>query len=173
MATEPTHLLPDPQRVRQRMSKRFSWIDHRALDRLQSSRASHPYGLYLALVLLGDRHGLSYYSDKSLSHRLRLDIRHLRDARSQLIDAGLIAYRCPFYQVLDLEPASHNQPPTPTPNLIPIPTPSGLPQPRSRKKHPTTDPQPTVDQTHPPDTQDLINQLRAMRDQLFADHSHP
>jgi hypothetical protein len=85
------------------MPARFSWVDQRALDRLQSVDNGHAYGLYLILLMLADRHGVSYYSDKSLSRRLRLDIMELRHVRRQLIDAGLLAYRSPFYQVKDLQ----------------------------------------------------------------------
>lgn len=162
MSTATTHLFPDPRRVRQRMPKRFSWIDQRALDRLQSSRGSHAYGLYLALVMLGDRGGLSYYCEKSLSHRLRINIQNLRDARSQLIDAGLIAYRCPFYQVLDLEEVSQ-------PCASSNPTPPKHESVSRRGEHRIAERQPT----EPADTEEALDQLRALREQMRAGQPHP
>lgn len=162
MSAETTHLLPDPHRIRQRMPKRFSWIDQRALDRLQSATSPHAYGLYLALVLLGNRHGLSYYSDKSLSHRLRVNIQNLRDARSQLLGGGLIAYRFPFYQVLDLEPVN-NPPPSPDPTL------SSGQRPGSRSEHTIPEHQSTM----PLDIEEARKQLRALQEQLRTGYPHP
>jgi len=46
--------------------------------------------------------GLSYYSDASLTHALKLDGIGLSRARRQLIDAELIAYQKPLYQVLGI-----------------------------------------------------------------------
>ena len=59
---------------------------------------------------MGDAQGLSYYSDASLTARVPLDRPELRHARSALIDAGLIAFEPPLYQVLSLDDA----PATPT-----------------------------------------------------------
>ena len=50
-----------------------------------------------------DAHGLSYYSDASLTARLPLDRRPLHHARDALIGAGLIAFEHPLYQVLSLD----------------------------------------------------------------------
>ena len=52
---------------------------------------------------MGDAQGLSYYSDASLTARVPLDRHELRHARSALIDAGLIAFEPPLYQVLSLD----------------------------------------------------------------------
>ena len=68
------------------------------------------WALYLFLVTVGDAQGLSYYSDASLTARVPLDRHELRHARSALIDAGLIAFEPPLYQVLALDDA----PATPT-----------------------------------------------------------
>jgi hypothetical protein len=58
----------------------------------------------LFLTSVGDGQGLSYYSDASLMRRLNLDQVQLGASRQQLIQAGLIAYEKPLYQVLSLEP---------------------------------------------------------------------
>jgi hypothetical protein len=63
------------------------------------------WALYLFLTSVGDAEGLSYYSDASLMRRLNLDPQQLSSSRRQLIQAGLIAYEKPLYQVLSLEPA--------------------------------------------------------------------
>mgnify|MGYP001574676261 FL=1 len=46
--------------------------------------------------------GLSYYSDASIARHLNLDPLALSAARQQLIQADLIAYHKPLYQVLAL-----------------------------------------------------------------------
>jgi hypothetical protein len=58
--------------------------------------------LYLVLVAVGDEHGLSYYSDRSLARLLSLTEAEIVSARRQLAGAELIAYEDPLYQVLAL-----------------------------------------------------------------------
>jgi hypothetical protein len=64
------------------------------------------WALYLFLTSVSDVEGLSYYSDASLMRRLNLDQVQLSASRRQLIQAGLIAYEKPLYQVLSLEPVT-------------------------------------------------------------------
>ena len=94
--------IPDPSRVR-RCPKQFSWLDHR-LVRLGHvrGRSPHALGLYLLLVTVGDADGVSWYGHERLGLELGLSIGTLRQARTELIEAGLIAYDRPFYQVLAL-----------------------------------------------------------------------
>jgi hypothetical protein len=61
-------------------------------------------GLYLFLVTVADADGLSWYSDVALSGVLSCDIARLQSSRTELEEVGLIAYRKPLYQVLDLAP---------------------------------------------------------------------
>jgi len=68
-------------------------------------RCSHQsLALYLFLVTVGDQQGLSYYSDRSIGNRLTMNLAAVSQARSELVRAGLVAYRKPLYQVLSLEP---------------------------------------------------------------------
>jgi len=91
-----------PDRLRQ-VPSQFSWVDHRLV---RQHRLGHcelsAWALYLFLVTVADAQGLSYYSDASVSRALRLDLPGLSGARRQLIDAELIAYQKPLYQVLGL-----------------------------------------------------------------------
>jgi len=64
------------------------------------------WALYLVLVTVGDEHGLSYYSDRTLARLLSLSGPSIAEARHQLVAAGVIAYEPPLYQVLGLEVAS-------------------------------------------------------------------
>jgi len=94
----------NPGRLR-KVPLQFSWIDHRLVQENYFVRCNHAaWALYLFLVSVGDAQGLSYYSEASLMRRLNLDGLALSASRRQLIQAGLIAYESPLYQVLSLEP---------------------------------------------------------------------
>ena len=69
------------------------------------ARADHrAWTLYLFLVTVADAQGLSYYSDPAIGRHLNLDAVALSAARQQLVQADLIAYQKPLYQVLALPP---------------------------------------------------------------------
>lgn len=91
-----------PDRLRQ-IPASFSWVDHR-LVREQYLRGKEPatWALYLFLVTVADAQGLSFYSDAAIGRQLGLDLLQLAAARGQLLDAQLIAYQKPLYQVLAL-----------------------------------------------------------------------
>ena len=91
-----------PERQR-KIPPHFSWVDHRLIRQHRLSDCDHcAWALYLFLVSVGDAQGLSYYSDGSLTRALKVDGIELSKARRQLIDAQLIAYQKPLYQVLGL-----------------------------------------------------------------------
>ena len=58
--------------------------------------------LYLFLVVVGDRHGQSFYSDRSITEILRLSVSALNHAREQLVSEGLISYRRPYWEVKNI-----------------------------------------------------------------------
>lgn len=60
--------------------------------------------MYLFLVTVADAEGLSWYSEAALCRQLSWNGTDLQSARAELQQAGLIAYRDPLYQVLDLSP---------------------------------------------------------------------
>ena len=97
--------LLNPERVR-KVPPQFSWIDHRLVQENYFVRCDHPaWALYLFLTSVADAEGLSYYSDASLAQRLKMDPVVLSASRRQLVQAGLVAYQKPFYQVLSLDSA--------------------------------------------------------------------
>ena len=97
------------------MPAQFSWIDQRLVrENLLRHGGPTAWALYLALVIVADAQGLSYYSDATLSRLLQLDLLQLAQARGQLMAADLVAYQKPLYQVLALPPAT---PAAPTPRL--------------------------------------------------------
>jgi hypothetical protein len=94
----------NPERLR-KVPPQFSWIDHRLAQENYFLRCDHSaWALYLFLSSVADAQGLSYYSDASLIRRLKMEPLLLSASRQQLIQAGLIAYEKPLYQVLGLEP---------------------------------------------------------------------
>jgi hypothetical protein len=120
------------ERLRQ-VPSQFSWIDHRLVRDRHICRCSHPaLALYLFLVTVCDGQGLSYYSDPTLCRLLSLDQAALARARQELINARLIAYQYPLYQVLALQPSPARassgrtrqvQPPPHPDQELPSPTP--------------------------------------------------
>jgi len=103
-----------PQRMR-RIPSQFSWVDHRLVRDRHIEACSHPaLALYLFLVTVSDQEGLSYYSGPSLMSRLGMDAQALDSARQNLIQAGIVAYEDPIYQVLSLEPCLENGPKVPS-----------------------------------------------------------
>ncbi|MFH1999794.1 MAG: hypothetical protein ABIK28_08940 [Planctomycetota bacterium] len=81
----------------------FSWVVHRLIRNGHvSALTPEALLLYFFLVLVGDRDGVSYYSDRSMEQHLTLSAKRLQEARKLLIEEGLIAYACPLYQVLSL-----------------------------------------------------------------------
>jgi hypothetical protein len=95
-----------PDRCRQ-VPEHFSWIDHRLIRQHRLRECEHgAWALYLFLLSVGDAQGVSYYSEAALSRALKIDLLALARCRRQLIDADLIAYQKPLYQVLNLSDLS-------------------------------------------------------------------
>jgi len=102
-----------PERLR-KVPAQFSWLDQRLVRQGYLGRCDHAaWTLYLVLVTVADAQGLSYYSDPSLQRMLRLEPAGLQAARVQLVQAGLIVYQPPLYQVLSLEEAAPLAAPAP------------------------------------------------------------
>ena len=66
--------------------------------------------LYVFLVSVGDKEGVSYYGDTTIGGRLRITADTLARARSELIEKDLIAFERPLYQVLSLPAAGPRRP---------------------------------------------------------------
>jgi hypothetical protein len=92
-----------PERLRH-VPRQFSWIDHRLVrNRHIQGPSPSALSLYLFLCTVSDARGMSYYSDGAAGALLKLAAGQIGEARGELLQAGLIAYRRPFYQVLSLE----------------------------------------------------------------------
>ncbi len=98
-----------PQRLR-KITGSFAFIEHRFLrDGFFESLTHHELLLYLFLILVADRKGLSYYSYDKICTLLRLSVDEYLWARNALIHKGLIAFDGSLYQVLSLPQSPHAQ----------------------------------------------------------------
>ena len=91
----------------------FSFIPHRFLtDGFLAYLSQRELLLYLFLVLVSDRHGLSYYTYDSICSLLQFSLDDYIEARDGLIKKDLIAFDGTLFQVLDL-PSKPMKVPTP------------------------------------------------------------
>ncbi len=113
----PKHVLV-PQRLRKPPASGWSWIDRRFLREHGDHLSREALLLYLFLAAVADRHGLSFYSDHTLTSRLRLAPQVLEKARQELLDWDLIAYQLPLVQVLALPASGVSRRPEPGQGLM-------------------------------------------------------
>ena len=93
-------LCPDRRRT---ITGSFAFIEHRFLrDGFWSSLSQHACLLYVFLVLVADRNGLSYYSYDKICTLLRFTLDDYLIARNGLIEKDLIAFDGHLFQVLSL-----------------------------------------------------------------------
>jgi hypothetical protein len=91
-----------PERVR-KIAGSFAFIEHRFLRQgFLTSLSHHELLLYVLLVLVADRNGLSYYSFDKLCTLLHLAPDDYLVARNALIHKDLIAFDGLLFQVLSL-----------------------------------------------------------------------
>jgi hypothetical protein len=95
-----------PERVRRPPREGFSWLDRRFLRDHAPRLSGEAIALYLFLVAVSDKDGLSFYSDASLAVRLRLREERIATARDELLTFDLIAFQPPLTQVLALPTTS-------------------------------------------------------------------
>lgn len=100
-----------PDRVR-KITSPFSFIEHRFLrEGFFLSLTHQELVLYLFLVLVSDRNGLSFYRYDKISTLLRITVDEFILARDGLMEKDLLAFDGRTFQVLSLPP----QGPKPTP----------------------------------------------------------
>ena len=91
-----------PERVRA-INGSFGFLEHRFLrGGFWESLDHHALLLYVFLVLVGDRKGLSYYPYDKISELLRISVDDYITARNDLIHKDLIAFDGRLFQVLSL-----------------------------------------------------------------------
>jgi len=92
----------NPERVRC-IDGGFSFIPHRfLLDGFLASLNQQELLLYLFLILVSDRNGLSYYSYDRICTLLQLNLEEYIASRDSLIEKDLIAFDGSLFQVLSL-----------------------------------------------------------------------
>ena len=92
----------DQDRVR-RIAGSFAFIEHRFLRRgFFTVLTHHELLLYVFLVLVADRNGLSYYSYDKICILLKITLDDYIIARDGLIGKDLIAFNGHLFQVLSL-----------------------------------------------------------------------
>ena len=74
-----------PERLRRPPATGWSWVDRRFLREHGDYLSREAILLYLFLAAVADRHGLSFYSDHTLTSRLRLSPAVLEKARQELL----------------------------------------------------------------------------------------
>lgn len=91
-----------PQRIR-KITGSFAFIEHCFLqDGFWVSLGQHELLLYLFLVIVGDRNGLSYYGYDKICTLMRMSVDEYVLARNTLIEKDLIAFDGRMFQVLAL-----------------------------------------------------------------------
>lgn len=91
-----------PRRVRT-ITGSFAFIEHRFLrDGFWATLSHHELLLYVFLVLVADRNGLSYYGFDKICTLLRISPDEYLEARNSLIHKELIAFDGHLFQVLSL-----------------------------------------------------------------------
>ena len=92
----------------------FSFIPHTFITHgFFTSLNQQELSLYFLLVLVGDRQGLSYYSQDRLCTMMRMTLDDCIAARDGLIGKSLIAFDGFMFQVLSLPEKPHTAPPKP------------------------------------------------------------
>ena len=91
-----------PDRVR-KITGTFGFIEHRFLkEGFFYTLSPHERSLYLFLVLVADRHGLSFYGYDKICTLLRITLDEFILARDGLIYKDLIAFDGRTFQLLSL-----------------------------------------------------------------------
>jgi hypothetical protein len=109
-----THI-PQPQNIR-KIKRSFAWIDHRLLRNGFLQVMTHQeIALYLFLVLVADRNGVSFYRKEKMCDALDLDFKRFEIARDRLINLKLVAFEAytalspnGYYQILPVESNAPN-----------------------------------------------------------------
>ncbi len=92
----------NPSRIR-RINGGFSFFPHRFItDGFLASLEQKEFLLFLFLVIVSDRNGLSYYSYDAICSLLQFDVDQYIKARDALIEKDLIDFDGTVFQVLSL-----------------------------------------------------------------------
>jgi len=92
----------DPFRIR-RMPRQFAPLDRQLVyGKHICFMSPEQIALYTFLECVSDSEGLLFYSDERICELLHFSLNGLWHAREHLVGAGLLLYRKPIYQLLNL-----------------------------------------------------------------------
>jgi hypothetical protein len=81
----------------------FAWIDHRLRrEGYLRMMSGHDVRVYLFLVLVGNRNGVSFWRDRRICTYLGITGEELIRSRDNLISLSLICHSPQYYQVLSI-----------------------------------------------------------------------
>ena len=104
--------IPMPEQRRSPRICRFGWIDHRFLsDGVLAQLSGEALRLYVFLVLVANKDGVSWYSYDRICVRLQIDMNTYMAARNELLEHFLIAYEQDVFQVLLMPARKQPEPP--------------------------------------------------------------
>jgi len=102
--------IPQPQKTRN-IKGSFAWIDHRLMrNGFMETMTHQDIALYLFLILVADKNGVSFYRKEKICEAVSLDFSQFEIAKDRLVNMKLIAFEgysvlSPngYYQVLPIE----------------------------------------------------------------------
>ncbi len=102
--------IPQPKKIR-KINGSFAWIDHRLVRNGYLQVMTHDdMVLYLFLILVADRNGVSFYRKEKICDAVSLDFSQFEIAKDRLINMKLITFESysalspnGYYQVLPIE----------------------------------------------------------------------
>jgi len=98
-----------PERVRT-IKGSFAFLEHRFLQEgFWETLGHHELLLYVFLILVGDRKGLSYYTYDRICTLLKVSLDEYILSRNELMEKDLIAFDGRLFQVLSLPKAPVNR----------------------------------------------------------------
>ena len=101
------------QRIR-KITGSFAFIEHRFLrEGFFTKLTQHELILYIFLILVSDRNGVSYYSYDKICALLQISLDEYLLARNALIRRDLIAFKGNVFQVLSLPEKPDKKVPNP------------------------------------------------------------
>jgi len=102
--------MPHPKKIR-KIESSFAWIDHRLVRNGYLQVMTHDdMVLYLFLILVADRNGVSFYRKEKICDAVSLDFSQFEIAKDRLINMKLVAFESysvlspnGYYQILPIE----------------------------------------------------------------------
>jgi hypothetical protein len=110
--------IPVSTRLRHPPKTGWSWVDRRFVREHMAHLSREAVLLYFFLCAVADKHGVSFYSDGTLTMQLRMPLPALVDARRELLARDLIAHETRWTQVLSLPPCSQHRRHEPSQGLM-------------------------------------------------------